>query len=437
MKFFSTRDREHFVSFEDAVFNGLAPDGGLYFPADFPDMSDFFNSMTGETSFVEIATGIVDQLVGAELGEGEARRIAEEAFPFEPKLVKFEEGQYILELFHGPSCAFKDFGASFLATVMSAYLKKRGKKATILTATSGDTGSAVAQAFHNKENIEVVILYPSGRVSPLQEKQLTTLGGNIKALEIKGSFDDCQRMVKEAFLDGELKQAMTLTSANSINLGRLVPQSMYYAYGLSRIQDIAGKDGEVHFCVPSGNFGNLTAGIFAWKWGLKADGFLAATNANDVVPEYLKSGDYNPRASVHTISNAMDVGNPSNFERLETIFHHNIDAMRATVKGEMVTDDETKVLMKEAYQRDGSFIDPHTAVGLIAARRYRDSLENKAAANVVTLSTAHPGKFLEVVEEAVGVQPPLPAQLEALKDKAKVSVVIENTLEALKGFLLK
>ncbi|HUX22367.1 MAG TPA: threonine synthase [Spirochaetia bacterium] len=448
MRFRSTRNPSLDVGFEEAVFRGLAPDGGLYHPIDNPDLTELFRGLPLGIAFEEVAGRLVEALF-PEMADPFA--IAHRAFPFAPALstlptrVKSGDGPNavgvqskgkpspesvsILELYHGPSCAFKDFGASFLATVMEGFLKARERRAVILTATSGDTGSAVAQAFYRKENIDVVVLYPSGRVSPLQEKQLTTLGDNIVALEVKGSFDDCQRMAKEAFVDPELSKRITLTSANSINLGRLLPQAFYYVWAWAQLR----RRENLYFSVPSGNFGNLTAGVMAWRWGLPVSGFIAATNRNDVVPEYLKTGRFNPRPSVSTYSNAMDVGNPSNFERLLAIFAGDWKGMSAMIAEEVVTDDETLQTIREVYERTEAILDPHTAVGYLASQRF---LADHAGAQVVSLSTAHPGKFVEVVEKTIGVRPELPPALSRLLELPKHSVVIDNTLGALSAFLL-
>ena len=425
MKFYSTRDKNEAVSFKEAIFRGLAPDGGLYMPGEIPDLGSLIESFTPETSFLEIASGLTGALLSEELNEEAAQRICGRAFGFEPRLVGIDERISVLELYHGPSCAFKDFGASFLASSMEEFLRTDSRKATILTATSGDTGSAVARAFYEKENIEVVILYPSGRVSPLQEKQLTTLGKNIRALEVKGSFDDCQRMVKEAFLDRELSAALSLTSANSISLGRLIPQSFYYVWGWAQM---SGSRDDLRFCVPSGNFGNLTAGLMAHFWGMKNSGFIAATNINDVVPEYLKSGEFAPRASKLTLSNAMDVGNPSNFERMLELFEGSHEKMSDLIKEEVVTDSQTKETIKRLLDEHGYEADPHTAVGYLASEHRL----TEAGGNIITLSTAHPGKFTEVFEEATGSKPQLPARLREVLELEKQSTVVDNTLEALK-----
>jgi threonine synthase len=332
MKFISTRvgsaTGRKPVTFRQAVFSGLPTDGGLYVPTEQPDLRARIAGFSEQTSFTELAAVVVEELIGDELGPEAVRRVCQRAFTFEPTLQPLEEKLTLLELFHGPTCAFKDFGAAFLASVMEEFLLQESRRAVILAATSGDTGSAVARAFQGKTNIEVVILYPSGRVSALQEQQLTTVGGNVTALEVQGSFDDCQRLVKQAFVDSELRKNLSLSSANSINLGRLLPQALYYIYGSLRLRLAPKTNKKLMICVPSGNFGNLTAGVYAWKWGMETDGFIAATNINDVVPEYLITGEFRPRRSLKTISNAMDVGYPSNFERLVVVFQGSAKKMR-------------------------------------------------------------------------------------------------------------
>jgi threonine synthase len=423
------------ILFREALFRGLAPDGGLYHPVRQPDLRPVLAAFCTRTTFLEVAEEVSVALLGEELGAEAVRRIVRRAFDFEPVLKPLSPGLRLLELFHGPTCAFKDFGACFQAAAMEELLAGEGRRALILVATSGDTGSAVARAFHRRANIEVVILYPSGRVSPLQEKQLTTLGGNVTALEVRGSFDDCQRLAKLAFLDGELRDRLPLTSANSINLGRLLPQAFYYIYGFSRLLASPGAEaGRVRFCVPSGNFGNLTAGVYAWKWGLAIEGFVAATNANDVVPEYLDTGEFHPRSSVRTLSNAMDVGDPSNFERLLAVFGRDPQAMREAIHGERVSDEETRATLRRVYEERGLLLDPHTAVGVLAAQRYR--AKSGFDGELLVLATAHPGKFPEIVREAAGVEPPLPPPLAAVLPLAKQSVPIEPRFEELKALLL-
>ena len=426
MQLNSTRNDKLSVSYEEAIFAGLAPDGGLYQLADPPTLRQLFQDFTPDSDFISVTSRITSELLGDELGDA-TNEICNNAFTFAPKLSALEEGIDLLELYHGPSHAFKDFGASFLASSMAHLLGRSGRKAVILTATSGDTGSAVAQAFKGREGIDVVILYPSGRVSPLQEKQLTTVGGNVHALEVNGAFDDCQRMVKEAFLDSKLRAALPLTSANSISIGRLLPQSYYYAFAAAQ------SSGTIRFCVPCGNFGNLTAGVMGWQWGMPCSGFIAATNANDVVPEYLRTSIFSPRPSVHTYSNAMDVGNPSNFERLLALFDGDHDRLTRTIDGAAITDDETIEEMRNVYDRTGTYLCPHTAVATLAARRYR---RDHPAESIVVLATAHPAKFGEVIETATGSSPALPERLAAAMAKEKRATKVENTLEGLGGFLM-
>ncbi|TVQ23473.1 MAG: threonine synthase [Spirochaetaceae bacterium] len=433
MEFYSTRDRASRVSFRDAIFSGLASDGGLYHPVGEPSLAALFRGLAPDAPFVNMASEVIAALLPRTFNADAARRICERAFSFTPELRTITPQLRLLELYHGPSCAFKDFGASFLAAAMEYLLQEDQERAVILTATSGDTGSAVARAFHNRPGIDVVILYPSGRVSPLQERQLTTVGGNVVALEVSGSFDDCQRMVKEAFIDRSLNEQVRLTSANSINVGRLLPQALYYIYAFSRLHaDVAS---EIVFCVPSGNFGNLTAGILAWRWGLPVTGFIAATNANDVVPEYLRSGEFTPRPSVQTLANAMDVGNPSNFERMLEVFGADVKLMRAMVGGEVVTDDLILDAIRRYHRDHGVFVDPHTAAGLVAAERYLEG-EGAGDATVVTLATAHPAKFVESVERATGVRPELPDRLARVMELPKQAIPIEPTTAALRDYLL-
>jgi len=433
MQFVSTRGGKDEISFEEAVFRGLAPDGGLYVPTTVPDLRALVDSLDGEITFTDLAGKLIGELL-PELDDSGG--LAGRAFPFAPELtsVPFRGREIrLLDLFHGPSCAFKDFGASFLAAVMERVLSDSGRSAVILTATSGDTGSAVAQAFWGKRGIDVVVLYPSGRVSPLQEKQLTTLGGNILAVEVKGSFDDCQRLAKQAFVEPQLSR-ITLTSANSINLGRLLPQSFYYFWAWTRMD----RSRPLYFCVPSGNFGNLTGGVYAWQWGLPVSGFIAATNRNDVVPEYLKTKQYRPRPSVSTLSNAMDVGDPSNFERLVAIFGGDWDAMRGMIGERVITDQETVETISAVYNETGVILDPHTAVGFLASERFlSDRAPSGESPQVVSLATAHPGKFVEIVERATGRRPTLPPALERLMELPKKSIVLDNSLGSLVNLLLE
>lgn len=434
MLFASTKNKNMVATYAQAIFKGLSDDGALFHPIDDINLADLYNGFTVQSSFLDMASSITASLLKDEVSENQAKQICQRAFTFEPVLKKLDEGLSILELFHGPSAAFKDFGASFLASSMECFLENQNGRALILTATSGDTGSAVAKAFVGKKNIDVVILYPSKRVSPLQEKQLTTLGQNIKAMEVLGSFDDCQRIVKEAFQDQQLKKEYNLTSANSINVGRLIPQSFYYVWAWSRLKEFTNPK-DIIFCVPSGNFGNLTAALLAKKWGLEIGGTIAATNRNCVVPDYLASGVYSPRTSVQTPSNAMDVGAPSNFERMVALYPE-VEKIREDIVGYYFDDEATINAINECYKKYSYMVCPHTAVGILAAKKYLNMEENKGK-QVVSLSTAHPGKFLEIVKEATGIFPPLPDCLEQLKNLEKQSTVIEPTLDDLVANLKK
>ncbi len=427
MKFISTRKDPAETSFKDVIFRGLAPDGGLYLATEQPNLSDLISTFSGETEFSAMAAELTHALFPEDFTLEQATAIAKSAFTFSPRISRADGNIDLLELYHGPSCAFKDFGASFLAAVMEHFLFGENKRAIILTATSGDTGAAVAQAFFGKENIDVVVLYPGGRVSPGQERQLTTLGDNVHALEVRGSFDDCQRMVKEAFTNKNLKEEFPLTSANSINLGRLLPQSFYYIWA-----SVQGRGSPIRFCVPSGNFGNLTAGALAKLWGMDAEGFIAATNANDVVPEYLEHGIYTPRPSIHTYANAMDVGNPSNFERLQTLFSHR--EMGDLISGFVVTDDEIIATMERYYKKQGVFICPHTACGILSSERYLKAHPGWNG-RIISLSTAHPAKFTEVCQKACGKTPEVPAPLARAINGEKKSTIIGNQMRDLGIFL--
>jgi len=429
MKFVSTLSPRKAVSFTEAIFSGLAPDGGLYHPAYMPNLSDFFRSLSDEIPFGELASAFTSTLLSPEIDSSIARKIVQDAFSFAPVLREIDDDIVMLELFHGPSLAFKDFGASFLASAMNHLLGERGGRAIILTATSGDTGGAVAQAFYKKTNIHVVILYPSGRVSPFQEKQITTLGENVTALEVYGEFDDCQRMVKAAFSNPRLKK-FPLTSANSINLGRLIPQSFYYIWAWAQMR----TKGKITFVVPSGNFGNLTAGLYAAAWGLPTGVFVAATNANDVFPTFLLTGKYLPMPSVPTYSSAMDVGSPSNYERLKKLFSGNADAFRQHIRAWSIDDDTTLKTISKVYRDYGYLCCPHTAVGWKAAELFR---EQNPRSQVLILSTAHPGKFLDIVKEATGIAPTLPKLFTDVMQKKKAAHYIENRNEDLEDWIIQ
>lgn len=430
MKFYSTRNKSELWSFRDVVIRGLAPDGGLFMPERIdPFPTKYFESIA-DRSFAEISLDVATQLLGDSLPHEVLRTIVERTVSFDVPVVRIEPGVWAMELYHGPTLAFKDFGARFLAGLMGHFAKDQDREIVVLAATSGDTGSAVANGFLNVPGVRVIILYPSGKVSPLQEKQLTTLGGNITAWEVKGTFDDCQRLVKQLFLDEDLRKKYLLTSANSINLGRLVPQAFYYFYGWAQLSKL-GKPLVVS--VPSGNFGNLTAGVIAHRLGLPIRRFIASTNLNDVVPAYLASKVFNPQPSKQTISNAMDVGDPSNFARLMDLYGNDHATIRKDIIGYSFTDEHTKSAMRSVHQQHGYILDPHGAVGYLGLKKYLN--ESGSDVNGLFLETAHPGKFNEVVEHTLEMKLQLPDALESLKNRTKKSVPINCTLVAAKESL--
>ncbi len=431
MKFRSTLHRSPEVSLRDAVLCGSAPDGGLYMPVVVPHLSADFLKRLPSLSFPEIAQEVGALFVGNEIPPSVLQTIVSEAFNFPVPLVSVGQRLHILELFHGPTLAFKDFGARFMARWMGYFVEESGKELTVIVATSGDTGSAVAQAFLGVPGIRVVILYPAGRVSTAQEKQLTTLGQNITALEVAGSFDDCQRLAKQSLVDPVLAQKLTLTSANSINIGRLIPQIFYYFAAVSQLRS---PEIPVVFSVPSGNFGNLTGGLFARRIGLPIAQFIAATNTNDVVPEFLRSGNMIPRASRHTISNAMDVGNPSNFARIVDLYGNDLQAIRRDIWGCGFSDEETLRVMHDVELQHHYVLDPHTAVGVLGWQSY--AKQNAATTQGIVLATAHPAKFGDTVARAIGVQPEMPGRLAAFLDRPKKSIPFPNRFSELQEFLL-
>jgi threonine synthase len=352
------------------------------------------------------------------------------AFDFPLRIKELNETDSVLELFHGPTFAFKDFAARFMARTMSYFLENKDNELTILVATSGDTGSAVANGFFNVEGINVIILYPSNRVSAIQEKQLTTLGGNITALEIDGSFDDCQRMVKAAFQDHDLRHRLFLSSANSINMGRLLPQSVYYAWAWKQY----ANNETVIFSVPSGNFGNLTGGLLANRMGVPVEKFIAATNANDTFPHFLSSGTIKNQDAVQTISNAMDVGVPSNLDRIQDLFHDDVNQVKVDISSWSFTDKDTKESIRNIQNEFGYLIDPHTAVGVLGLIKYRNETNSKTKG--VVLSTAHPGKFADVIDPIIGNKTALPESLQIAIKKEKNSIKISKQFSDLKEYLL-
>lgn len=433
MKFYSTNKKATLATFSEVLMAGLAPDGGLFMPEKFPKLGGNFLKDIHKKSFDDIAFEVSKNFID-DIPDRELRRIIKEAFNFKVSLVPLYENLHVLELFYGPTLAFKDFGARFMARLMNYYLKKDKESLNIVVATSGDTGSAIAQGFYGLSNIKVFVLYPSKRITKLQEKQMATLGKNIVAVEIKGSFDDCQRIAKRILADKELKKRINLSSANSINFGRLLPQSFYYFYGyiqLVKLLKTKTRNLEPIFCVPSGNFGNLTAGLMAKRMGLSAKQFIAATNANDVVPQYLKFGKFVSRVSRKTISNAMDVGNPSNFARMLDLFHDDVKQMREEIIGISVSDKQTRETIKNVYRETGYVADPHTAVGIAAAKK------SGILIPIIVLSTAHPSKFREIVEPIIGKRLPLPPQLKKFAKKSKKAILSENNIKSVRRIVLE
>jgi threonine synthase len=429
MKLYSTKNPTKFVSLKEAVFKGLPEDNGLYMPENIPHLpKDFIKNLKNQ-SFQSIAFEVAKTIIGDSIPEKDLKNIVESAIDFPAPVVRLDDNTHILELFHGPSLAFKDFGARFMAQLMSYFNRNDDKELVILVATSGDTGGAVAAGFYKTLGIKVVILYPSGKVSMLQEKQLTTLGENIAALEVDGTFDDCQALVKKAFLDNTLTSKIRLSSANSINIARLIPQSFYYFEAFKQV-DSKGKP--IVFSVPSGNFGNLTAGLFAKKMGLPVHTFIAATNANDVVPQYLEKGTYTPTPSVRTLSNAMDVGNPSNFARMLDIYGSTWNNMAKEIKGYAFNDLDTKEAVKEVFNKHNYIIDPHGAVGYLALKEYQKANDVVG----IVLETAHPTKFLDDMESILAQQIPIPDRLASLANREKVATSIGTDFNSFKEWLL-
>jgi threonine synthase len=432
MQFYSTNHKSENVGLEEAIFRGLPQDNGLYMPVAINSMSDDFYAKIDRMSFREISYEVSKRIIGDSVPHSVLREIVETAINFDAPLVQVEDDTYCLELFHGPSHAFKDFGARFMARLMSYYLQKSHKEINILVATSGDTGGAVALGFLNQPGINVTILYPSGMVSNLQEKQLTTLGGNITAIEVKGTFDDCQKLVKQAFLDTELTKKKNLSSANSINIARLIPQSFYYYYAYSKLK---AKGKPLVFSVPSGNFGNITAGLIAKRMGLPVEKFVASTNANSVIPEYLETGKFNPRTSVSTLSNAMDVGNPSNFARMSALYENSVEKIREDVEGYSFTDDQTREALAKVYAESNYIMCPHTAVAYLGLKESMVKQSKKVSG--VFLGTAHPAKFGDVIDENIAKHIVLPASLKAAMAKEKKSIQMAPDFRLLKDYLLK
>lgn len=429
MELYSTKNRNNLVSLKEAIMRSLPQDRGLYMPDHIPTLSKSFINHIEQYTFEEIAFQVISSVIEDEIELSKLRSIVEETVNFPAPVVSLDDDTHVLELFHGPSLAFKDFGARFMAQMMSYYNQGEDNELTILVATSGDTGGAVAAGFYKVPGVKVIILYPSGKVSELQEKQLTTLGENITALEIDGTFDDCQAIVKSAFLDKELNETYRLSSANSINIARLLPQSLYYFEAYKQLKD---KGRHLVFSIPSGNFGNLTAGLLAKRMGLPIGKFIAATNANDIVPQYLASGEYNPKPSVQTISNAMDVGNPSNFQRMEDLYGSTWNSMKKDIVGYSYSDAQTKEAIKVIHDKYGYVMDPHGAVGYLALEAYQAEVKNT---NGIILETAHPAKFLPVMEPVLG-KIDVPQRLAELRDKEKVATPLSTSFDEFKEWMM-
>lgn len=409
MKFQSVNKRSPAVGFREALLRGIAPDGGLYVPESLPLLDSALFGRETKTTFHSIGTTVLSLFVD-EIPSKDLSGIITKAWNFPVPLVKVDENLYLLELFHGPTLAFKDIGARFMAHAMSYFLEQQQQELTIMVATSGDTGSAVAHGFFNVPHIKVFILYPSGKISPLQRQQMTTLGGNITAVEVEGTFDDCQHLVKSALADRSLKN---LTTANSINLGRLLPQITYYVWAAGQLRK--EQDEQPLLVVPSGNLGNLTAAVYAKWMGTPIRSFVAATNANDGVLQYLHSGEFVPRAGIQTYSSAMDVGDPNNLARLQFLYHDDVHTLKNDIDAVSISDEETLHEIQSFYSKTKYVLDPHTAVGVAAARRAREWMTNSPP--IIVVATAHPAKFQDLVEKAIGVRVPLPSALQEVENR--------------------
>lgn len=467
MVYTDTRDKSAQVSFRQAVVDGMsAKTGGLYVPVEFPRLDGAFISRSPEPSFREVAYEMAKPYVESEISDSDLQSIIQDAYPFTAQVVPIDKITYVLELFHGPTCAFKDFGARFMARVMAYFNRGENDNLHILVATSGDTGSAVGSAFHNVPGIDVTILYPDGKISPLQEKQLSTFDGNVRALKVSGTFDDCQRLVKTAFTDADLRKRFRLSSANSINISRLLPQSFYYMYSSLVVRNRIPHDSKIEnpaiiVTVPSGNFGNLTSGLIAREMGAPIAGFVAATNANHTVPDWISTGRYEARASVETLSNAMDVGAPSNYERIA--YMYSLDQVRSLFASYWTDDEGTKKGIEKCHEKTGYIIDPHGAVAwsawdeirnggmdrLMAGNAETDTSKPGLSANIpgwaetiaekravgIILETAHPAKFGATVTDVIGREPSMPDRLERVLSLPDRAIPMEKDYESFKEWL--
>lgn len=418
MQYYSTNNKSVTASFKEATIQGQAPDKGLYYPSEIPVLSKDFIEGIEKMSREEIALNVITPYVADTIPSNELQRIVSETIAFDFPLVPITEDISTLELFHGPTLAFKDVGARFMSRCLGYFVKNENKKVTVLVATSGDTGGAVANGFYDVDGVNVVILYPSGKVSSTQEVQLTTLGKNITALEVEGTFDDCQQMVKNAFADSDLRKQVFLTSANSINVARWLPQQFYYFFAYRQWKE---KNNPPVICVPSGNFGNICAGLLAYRSGLPASHFVAACNANDTVPQYLNSGNYQTKKSVATISNAMDVGNPSNFVRILELFDKNFGSLKKVLSSYSISDNETRETIARIFEGKNYVLDPHGAVGFLALERYLEEHSDKKG---FFLETAHPSKFYDVIEPVIHNEVHIPEPIRTLLNKKKTSIKI-------------
>lgn len=432
MKYYSTNKNAPDATLEEAVVKGLAADRGLYMPAEIKKLPVSFFEEIDKLSFQEIAYRVADAFFGSDIPAETLKQIVYDTLSFDVPAVKVKDDIYSLELFYGPTLAFKDVGARFMARLLGYFIRKEGKKqVNVLVATSGDTGSAVANGFLGVEGIHVYVLYPKGKVSEIQEKQFTTLGNNITAIEVNGTFDDCQALVKSAFMDKELNEHMQLTSANSINVARFLPQAFYYFYAYAQMKKLDKVDNLV-ICVPSGNFGNITAGLFGKYMGLPVKRFIAANNRNDIFYQYLKTGIYSPKPSVATIANAMDVGDPSNFARIYDLYGGSHEAIKKDISGETYTDEQIRETVQAVYNETGYLLDPHGACG------YRALAEQLQPGETgVFLETAHPAKFLQTVESIIGVEVQIPEKLQAFMKGQKESVPMEKDFASFKSYLMK
>jgi threonine synthase len=431
MRYYSLNKQSPIVDFKTATIQGQAPDKGLYFPEFIPQLSQHFIKTISSSSKEAIAYGVIEPFVGDAIPKHILEQIVGETVNFPFPLVEINERISALELYHGPTLAFKDVGARFMSRCLGYFVQNIEKRVTVLVATSGDTGGAVANGFYDVEGVDVVILYPSGKVSSVQELQLTTLGKNITALEVNGTFDDCQQMVKQAFVDKDLSAKLFLTSANSINVARWLPQQFYYFYAYQQWKD---KSNLPVICVPSGNFGNICAGILAQISGLPVEHFIAACNANDTVPDFLQTGIYQTKQAVPTISNAMDVGNPSNFIRILALFHNQFIDLTTNLSAYSIDDEETRTIIGQVHRKNQYLLDPHGAVAYAALDKYLTEYPNRSG---MILETAHPVKFYDVVEPVVGKHIELPAAIQAIVNLKKHSIELNPTYEALKTFLLE